>query len=196
MDSAHARPSRLRRISYAAAGWAFLYATYRGYYGFGGTFGMFGVPASDETWRAINLIAAALLLGAAALPVVALRLWDEVVFRRVLLAIAWVITVGCVMHGIIDEMTRALSLAGVLEILYPAGFWASLDRRAADLQDIVFNEPWFIVEGLLWAAIAAIVLAPSNARRWWMASAAAAISLLVCIGLLSAFGIIGRFVVG
>ena len=196
MGSPHLRAQFLRRVSYAAAGWALLYAAYRAYYAFGGTFGMFGVPASDETWRAINLVAAALILGAAALPLIALRLWDRAVPRRALLAIAWVIAVGCVMHGIIDEVTRAMSLAGLLDILYPPGFWASLDRRAADLQDIFFNEPWFIVEGLLWAAIAWIVLGPSDTRRRWVASAAVAVSLLVGIGLLSAFGIIGRFVVG
>ena len=39
--------SRLRRVSYAAAAWALLYAAYRGYYGLGGTIGMFGVPASN-----------------------------------------------------------------------------------------------------------------------------------------------------
>ena len=196
MGSPDLRLSRLRRVSYAAAAWALLYAAYRGYYGLGGTFGMFGVPESDAAWRAINLVAAALLTGAAVLPIVALRLWHAAVPRRVLLAVAWIIAVGCVMHGVIDEITRALSLVGALDILYPPGFWASLDRRAADIQDIVFNEPWFIVEGLLWAAIAWNVLGPSTARRRWVATAVAAALLLVVIGLLSAFEIIGRLVVG
>jgi hypothetical protein len=40
-----------------------------------------------------------------------------------------------------------LSLAGLLRIEYSPTVWASIDRRAADLQDLFFNEPWFLVEG-------------------------------------------------
>src|SRR5688500_9857382 len=65
-----------------------------------------------------------------------------------LLAVCWVIAVGCIMHALIDSIERILSLAGLLTIEYPAAVWASIDRRAADLQDLFFNEPWFLLEGL------------------------------------------------
>ena len=183
------------RLSVAAAAWAFLYAVYRAYYGFGGRLAIIGVPADEGTWRAINLAAAGVLLGASLLPLVALPLWRRAGPRRMLLAVAWIVTVGCIMHGLVDDFSRVLSLAGVLEIEYPASVWRSVDSRAADIQDLVFNETWFIVEGLLWAAIAWRVLGPSPARRVWVVSAGVTIGALTVIGLLSAFGVIGKFVV-
>jgi len=27
--------------------------------------------------------------------------------------------------------------------------WLSFDRHAADMQDLLLNEPWFLIEGLL-----------------------------------------------
>lgn len=157
---------------------------------------MFGVPGSETTWRLINGVGAVMLLGASVLPLVALKLWRRRGWRSLLLAVAWVIAVGCVMHGLIDDVTRVLSLLGVVEVPYPPGFWEHLDTRAADLQDLVFNETWFIVEGLLWAAIALVVIGPSPARRWWAGSAVVATLALTAIGLLTVFGVLGRFVVG
>jgi hypothetical protein len=189
------RARRLRRLSVAAAVWALLYGLYRAYYGLGGTIGMAGEVRSEALWRAINLIAAALLVGAAILPIVVLPLWRRAGPRRVLLATAWIIAVGCVMHGLIDDIQRILSLAGLLQIPYP-DLWLSRDERAADLQDLLFNETWFIVEGLLWGAIAWTVLGPSRARRWWTATAVVAVLALTVVGLLSALGITGRLVIG
>lgn len=188
-------PVALRRLSLAAAASALLYGAYRAYYGFGGTVGMFGTPSSEATWRTINLVAAGLLLAAAVLPIVVLGLWRQRLARHLLLGVAWIIAVGCVGHALVDDVTRVFSLAGVLDITYPAGFWLTLDHRAADLQDLLFNETWFLIEGLLWAAIAWTVLGPSRARIWWIASAAVAVAIFVAAGLLSAFGTIGRTVV-
>jgi hypothetical protein len=88
-----------------------------------------------------------------------------------------------------------LSLAGVLSLALP--FWRTIDHRQSDLQDLLFNEPWFLTEGLLWAAIAWTgALSWSPRRRWWVVSAFAAITLLTIVGLLSALGIIGTLIVG
>jgi hypothetical protein len=186
----------LVRVSILAGGWALGYAIYRAYYGFGGTFGMFGVPASDAQWRSINLVAAGLLLGAAALPIIALRWWARPWPRRILLAVAWLIAVACVGHALINGILRILSLAGIHDLDYPIGFWLSIDRRAADLQDLLFNEPWFFIEGLLWAVIAWRVLGRTRARRWWGVSTAGGVVAATLFGLLSAFGLIGRLVIG
>ena len=76
-------------------------------------------------------------------------------------------------------------------------FWQTINQRDADLQDLLFNEPWFFVEGVLWAAIAwTAALSASPRRRWWVMSALAAIIALTVIGLLSAFGFIGRLIIG
>jgi hypothetical protein len=149
-----ARRSQLTWVSLVAGGWAFLYALYRGYYAVGGTVALPGTLASPGQFQLINAVAAALLLGAAILPVVTLPLWSRCHPRWVLLGLCWVVAVGCCMHALIDVTERVLSLAGLLDIHYPATIWASVDSRAADLQDLLFNEPWFLLEGLAWGALA------------------------------------------
>jgi len=113
----------------------------------------------------------------------------------VLLAICWLVAVGCTMHALIDSMERVLSLAGLLRIEYPT-MWASIDRRAADLQDLFFNEPWFLLEGLGFGAIGWIALGPGSRRRWSVGSSIAATSVLTVIGMLSATGVIGKVIIG
>jgi Protein of unknown function (DUF3995) len=172
------------------------YAAYRGYYAAGGTAGMIGVPRSESEFRLLNLAAVVVLLVAAILPVAALPLWRRPRPRRILLAVCWVVAVGCVMHALIDDVQRVVSLAGGREISYPASQWASVDRRAADVQDLAFNEVFFLGEGLLWAVLAWIGLDNAAGRRRWVGTAIVAIAALTAIGLLSAFGVIGRVIVG
>jgi Protein of unknown function (DUF3995) len=185
----------LRRVSVATAVWGLAYAGYRLYYALGGTAFLPGVPASPETFRLINAAAAAVLVVAGLLPLLALRWWSRRGPRRVLLALFWAVAVGCCMHALVNMVQRVLSLAGVLTIEYPASFWASLDTRTADLQDLFFNEPWFLIEGLGFAAIAWLVLGPGRARRRWVGSALVATGVLTLVGLLSATGVIGEAVV-
>jgi hypothetical protein len=114
----------------------------------------------------------------------------------VLLAVSWVIAVACIGHAFINDILRVLSLAGVYDVFYPPEVWSTVDRRAADLQDLLFNETWFLLEGGLWFGLAWTVMGPATARRRWAASAIVAIGLATLIGLLSAFGVIGRVVIG
>jgi hypothetical protein len=151
MKSKSGGPSRWAKWpAYAACGWALLYAAYRGHYALGGTVGMFGTPVSMSQWLLINAVGAAIILFAAVLPVATLPLWQRRQARSVLLALCWVIAVGCVMHALVMGTARILSLAGVLHMDFP--FFASIDRRESDLQDLLLNEPWFLIEGLLWGA--------------------------------------------
>ena len=184
------------RLRYLAGGWALLYAAYRGYYALGGTIGMFGTPVSLSQWRQINGIAAVLLLLAAILPLASVRLWCLPRARTVLLALGWVIAVGCVMHALVDIANRLLTIAGVIHMEFPFFVAGSVDRRAADAQDLFLNEPWFLIEGVLWGALCLVELTSAQARRWWLASALAAIAVLTVIGVLSGAGVIGRFIIG
>jgi hypothetical protein len=96
---------------------------------------------------------------------------------------------------LIDVVQHVASLSGALTIDYP--FWRSIDRKTADLQVIFFNEPWFLVEGLLWADIAwAGVLRTSPRRRWWIGSALAGVAAMTTLGLLRAFGVMAKVIVG
>jgi hypothetical protein len=183
------------RASRFAAVWTLLYALYRFYYAVGGTLGMPGIPNSMAQWRRINAIGAGILLATAVLASILAKAWARERVRPFLLALCWVITVACVSHALINIGQRIASLSGVLTIDYP--FWQTIDRRSADLQDLLFNEPWFLIEGLLWAAVAwAGGLRESSRRRWWIGSAAVATFAATVIGLLSAFGVIGRMIIG
>lgn len=189
------RSEALRRASRRAAVWSLGYGLYRSYYALGGTVGMHGTPVSLAQWRRINAIGGVILFLTAAFAILIVQGWAH---RRAvpwLLAFCWIATVGCISHALIDIGQRIASLSGALTISYP--FWRVIDRRTADLQDLFFNEPWFFIEGLLWAAIAwSGALRESPRRRWWIGSAVAATIASTVVGLLSAFGVIGKFIVG
>jgi hypothetical protein len=87
---------------------------------------------------------------------------------------------------------RVLSVTGVHPSHVPPGLWFSIDRRVADLQDLLFNEPWFVIEGCLWALFALTALRPSSRQRW-RRSAVVACLLAVAVGLLSGLGAIPTF---
>jgi hypothetical protein len=187
---------RLASVSVAVALWGLGYALYRGYYALGGTLWLPGTLANPHQFRLINAAAVVILAIAAVLPIAMLPLWQRPRARPVLLAVCWLVAVGCGMHALIDSIERVLSLAGLLRIEYPTAVWASIDHRAADLQDLFFNEPWFLLEGLGYAALGWIALGPGRRRRWWVGSAIAATSVLTVIGLLSATGVIGKVIIG
>jgi hypothetical protein len=64
------------------------------------------------------------------------------------------------------------------------------------LQDLLLNEPWFLVEGLLWGTPGWFGLASARTRRLWVGSALVASVALTVIGVLSTVGVIGRLIVG
>jgi hypothetical protein len=88
-----------------------------------------------------------------------------------------------------------LSLTGAYPSRYPSGYWLTIDRRVADLQDLLFNEPWFFVEGCRWAALVLSLVGLGSRRRWWLSAVAACLAL-TAIGLLSGLGVIGSFRLG
>lgn len=178
-----------QRLAVILALWSFMYACYRAYYAAGGSFGMIGVPVSTTQIRAINAFGAVVILLAATVPIVAMRVR---VVRRALPALCWIAAVGCCMHALVDITLRVLSLTGVHPTQLPASVWLSFDRHAADMQDLLLNEPWFLIEGLLWAALGFALVQPSK-RRAWMVSAVTACLLLTVAGVLSGLGIIGSF---
>jgi hypothetical protein len=156
---------------------------------------MLGVPVSLESWYRINRAAALLLFATAMLALVQISGWRYRGVRPSLLGVCWIIAVGCVAHALIGIVQRIASLSGRLTIQYP--FWEMIDRREADLQALFFNEPWFLIQGLLWMAIAWFgALHASRRRAWWFGSVFIAIAIALTMGLLSAFGRIGRFIVG
>jgi hypothetical protein len=187
---------RLVRVSVAAGIWALWYAIYRGYYAAGGTAFLPGtiLEGSEGEFRLINLVGAVIIGAAAVMSVVTLTLWSRRWPRRMLLALCWAVAVGCCMHALVSMTARVLSLAGMVHLDYPP-LWATVDYRVADLQDLFFNEPWFLVEGLAFGALGWIGLGPGRPRRWWTATAVAAIAALLLLGILTVVGVIGKIIV-
>jgi hypothetical protein len=188
-------PSTVRRVGIALAVWAAGYAAYRFYYGFGGQLGMIGRPSPAQHFRRDNVIGAAIILLAALLPLIAMSAWRHRPVRRLVPVVGWIAAVGCCMHALTLMTQRVLSLTGAHPTHYPAGLWLSIDRRAADLQDLFFNEPWFFIEGCLWALFALTALRP-DARARWRRSALVACVLATAVGLLSGLGAIPTFRAG
>ena len=195
--------ARVRRavivLSLVACGLGLFYGAYRGYYALGGSWAMIGVPASSTQWLLINRVAAVAIIVASLVPLVAIPLWDVPAARPVLLVLFSIAAVGLVMHALIDEAQRLLHLFGLAGRLhidpYRFGGWRSVNFRLADLEDILFNEPWFLVEGALCGALVWLSLPRAQARSWWLTAAAVATAICVAAGLLSATGVIGTSVV-
>ena len=188
-DTATRRTVQWQRVAVALAAWSFAYAAYRAYYAVGGELGMIGEPVSRARFRAINAAGAAIIVVAGIVPLAALRMR---IVRRMLPMLCWIAAVGCCMHAFVDGTLRVLSLTGVHPTELPDVVWRSFDRRTADLQDLLLNEPWFLIEGLLWAALGIAIVRPSR-RRTWMATAAIACLVLTVVGVLSGVGVIGSF---
>lgn len=175
--------------------WAAWYAACRLYYAFGGQIGMIGEPRSQAQFRQINLAGGLILLIAALLPLIAASLWRHQLVRNLVMAAGWVGLVGCWTHAITDDILRLLSLTGAHPTQFPPEVWLSIDRAKADLQDLLLNEPWFFVEGLL-AGLLALTALPRAARPVWRRFAAIACAVASIVGVLSGLDVIPRFHLG
>jgi hypothetical protein len=189
----HVDAGRRKRIVAAAlVVWALGYAAYRAYYAAGGQLGMIGRPMSDGQFRAVNAVGAGIVLLGAVLPLLLVRVTS---LRPAAPILGWIIGVGCCMHACVDVALRLVSLAGLHPTQLPPQFWQSFDRRASDLQDLLLNEPWFLVEGLLWLALG-LTYIESSRRRIWLVSAAGACLMLTVVGVLSGLDVIGSVRIG
>jgi hypothetical protein len=165
-----------------------LYAGYRAYYAAGGTLGMIGEPVSEGQFRAINAVGSLLIVVfSVVLPLVVVHVRR---LNRVVPVLGWIGAVGCCVHALVDVTLRVLSLTGRHPTELPTAVWRSFDRRTADLQDLLLNEPWFLLVGLLWASLALTFVHPAK-RRTWVVSAVVACLLLSVVGVLSGVGEIG-----
>ena len=184
----------LFRLCVAAFIWSALYGAYRLYYALGGTSFIPGELSSATTFRFINLVAAIVMLLLALLPLVMYWVRNSAKWKLLVLVACWLVAVACCSHALIDIAQRILSLTGHLQIQYPSSIWTSVNYREADLQDLFGNEPWFLIEGLLFAAIGWWNIAKSK-HRTWAFTLVGAVGVATIVGLLVAVGVIGRTVI-
>jgi hypothetical protein len=182
-----------RRLAVALGLWAAWYAAYRFYYAFGGQVGMVGRPAPAAHFEQINFVGGVIILLAAVLPTIALWVWRHSIVRRVVPVVGWLATVGFSMHALTMMTVRIFSLTGVHPTHHPADLWLSYNRHQADLHDLLFNEPWFLIEGCLWGLFTLTTLKPSSRRRW-RRSAAVMCVVAVAGGVLAGLGTIPTLV--
>lgn len=175
--------------------WAAWYAAYRFYYAFDGRLGMIGEPRSPTQFREINLLGGAIILIAALLPPIAAAVWRRRWVRNLVVVGGWLALVGCCTHAVTDEVLRLFSLTGLHPTEFPPRFWLSVDRHRADLQDVLLNEPWFLIEGGLWGLFA-LAAVPPSARSGWLRSAALTCALASVVGVMNGLGAIPRFHIG
>jgi hypothetical protein len=188
-------PRRRGHLPQALGFWAAWYAAYRFYYAFGGHVGMIGRPAPAAHFRHDNLVGGTIILLAAVLPSIAAAAWRHRLVKAAVPVVGWIAAVGCCMHALTLEILRVLSLSGLHPHLYPSGLWLSVDRHRADLQDVLFNEPWFLVEGCLWGLFALAALEPPS-RRLWCRSAVVVCVAAAVVGVSSGLGAIPTFRAG
>ncbi len=178
-DAIWSRGTKATRLAQWLAACSLLYAGYRAYYAVGGTAGMIGEPVSQAQFQAINAIGSLLIVVlSAVLPLVLVHVRR---LHRAAPVLGWIGAVGCCMHALVDITLRVLSVTGQYPTELPVAAWRSFDRRTADLQDLLFNEPWFLVVGLLWGALALTFVHPRK-RRAWVVSAVVACLLLSVVG--------------
>jgi hypothetical protein len=156
---------------------------------------MIGRPSPAAHFRRDNFVGGGIILLAALLPTIAVSAWRYAPVRRLVPVVGWIAAVGCCMHALTLLTLRVLSLTGVHPTHYPAGLWLSIDRRDADLQDAFFNEPWFFIEGCLWALFAVGALRRFSRQRW-RRSAVVACVLAAAVGVSSGLGAIPTFRAG
>jgi hypothetical protein len=147
---------------------------------------------SEAQFREVNAAGAGIVLAGALLPLLLVRVQR---LRPAVPVVSWIVGVGCCMHAFVDGTLRLLSVMGVHPTQLPAELWQSFDRRTADLQDLLLNEPWFLVEGALWIALG-VACVRSSRLRAWLLSAAGACLLLTVLGVLSGLDVIGSFRIG
>jgi hypothetical protein len=176
-------------VAWWLAGWSLAYASYRAYYAAGGRFAVTGHPVSQAQFQQVNAVGAGIIvICSVAGPLVMVRV--GLLRRRLLPVAGWAGAVGCCMHALVDTTLRIFSLTGVHPTQLPASFWRSYDRHGSDLQDLLFNEPWFLVNGLLWGALTLTVV-PAARARWWLTSAVLVVAPLSTYGVLRGLDVIG-----
>ena len=89
-------------------------------------------------------------------------------------------------------LSDLFSITGVHPTQLPSDVWLSFDRQSADLQDLLLNEPWFLIEGLLWAGLG-VAFTSAPRRRAWTLSVVSGVLLLSAVGVLSGLGVIAVF---
>ena len=163
--------------------WSGLYALPHLYWAVGGDLGFSALKPSataHDSWEAINAAASVILL----LPV-GIGLALPHASRRGKRAVLLVACLGGAAiagsHGLYGIVYRVLNILGVVEI---DGHGFDAGDHPWVLWDLFVFEPWFLVEGALFAAAGWTSMRDAEARRRWLLGCLAGASLATASGVL------------
>lgn len=181
------RPSRSPRdrlwlFATALSAWSLLYVVPHLYWAVGGELGFSALKPSataQDGWQAINAAASLILLLPVAIGLALPRAQSRRLARALLLAACLGGASIAVSHGVFGMVYRALIIVGVVEV-DGRGFTAA--EHPWVLWDLFVFEPWFLVEGVLFAAAGWASMAGSESRRRWLAGCLVGTSLAIASG--------------
>lgn len=190
VNDRHEVPSRsspnrpLRLSATAPCLWSGLYVLPHLYWALGGEVGFSALKPSATAhaqWEAINWAASVVLVLPVLIGVGLIRFRGQRVVRPVLLAATFAGASIAASHGLYGIVYRILNLVGVVDI---DGEAFAMSEHPWVLWDLLVFEPWFLVEGLLFAAVGWAAATTSQARRRWTIACASGIALATVTGLL------------
>ena len=171
----------LSTLAVALVVWSVVYMVPHLYWALGGTIGLSALkpsaPALPE-WRAINW-AATFVLAMPALIALALMRTGPGAFKAGSLMASLAGAAIAAGHGVYGIVYRSLTVAGVVAV---GGQSFDASRHGWVVWDLVVFEPWFLIEGLLFAGVG-WAASPPAWRRTWIVACVVGVTLATISGL-------------
>ena len=152
------------------------------YWAVGGEFGFSALKPSataQDGWQAVNAAASLILLLPVGIGLVLLRAPSHRLVRAVLLAACLGGASIAVSHGVYGIVYRVLNIVGVVDV---DGRGFTTAQHPWVLWDLFVFEPWFLIEGVLFAAAGWASISGSESRRRWLFGCLVGISLALTSG--------------
>ncbi len=163
-------------VTTALSVWSGLYVVPHIYWAAGGGVGFSALKPSAtarEDWEAINAVASVILLIPVAIGLLLPRTSSH--RPRALLLAACLAGASIAMsHGVFGIVYRVLNLIGAVDI---DGEPFTPTQHAWVIWDLYIFEPWFLIEGMLFAAAGRAAMAGAHAQDRWLLACALGVSL-------------------
>ncbi len=173
-----------RLAGYAVFIWSIVYMFPHLYWALGGTLGLSILkPSISEIpqWELINWIASAILTAAGLLGIVLIYFWNSKLLKGLLLTITWAGCSVAASHGIYGIIHRLLQIAGIIEV--ESGPF-NVGEHAYVLWDLLLFEPWFLIEGILFAVLGWCSFKKPTNRAIWLILCTLGVIIGIVTGLL------------
>ncbi|MBE3560514.1 MAG: DUF3995 domain-containing protein [Ktedonobacteraceae bacterium] len=151
---------RAQRIAYMACGWALLFAALSFFWGAGGRTGLHPLEqpatASNLLWVVINLAAGILKIVGGLIALALVRTWKQRFIHRLLLIFTWLMGVGMCLYAGLGLVSDVLHVTGIINdpATWRWFFWY-----------LVLWDPWWLLGGVLYVALAWITTLSARSRK-------------------------------